>query len=208
LLDEAPADFSAGASSCPPVARRRYDLWRIAAVPAKAKISIPHIPSSTIGGSMHSTRNPSALLLSTYLEVGLGWLRPSTKAAVRFLVAAGGSPASMAGLLRASGCRDRHQLAYCLRRDGLPPLRQLAAWIKLLTWAADHELGGTSLCKLALAEAGDPAVRYRLVKRLTRLTWTQVSHRGFAWVGGEFLAKCEAPPAYNPTRAISERWCS
>src|SRR3954469_13729024 len=41
LLDEAPAEKSAGASSCPPVARRRYDLWRIAAVPAKAKISMP-----------------------------------------------------------------------------------------------------------------------------------------------------------------------
>src|SRR2546427_12281382 len=48
--------------------------------------------------------------------------------------------ASSAGEIAAwVGLRDRHQLARGLRRDGLPPLEQLAGWARGLYWMRSEE---------------------------------------------------------------------
>jgi hypothetical protein len=91
------------------------------------------------------------------------------------------------------GLKSRHQLAYLLGAEGLPRLQRLAAWIRLLTWVADYELQGVSLCRASLSEAKDPAFRYRLVQRLTGEEWTVVRSRGLTWLLEEFLAKCHCP---------------
>lgn len=91
---------------------------------------------------------------------------------------------------RSLGLRDRHQLAYRLRQDGLPPLRSVAGWIRLALWVAEAELEGTSLCRAALCESQDPGIRYRTIRRLTGLQWSQVKARGLVWVIEELKRAC------------------
>jgi hypothetical protein len=89
--------------------------------------------------------------------------------------------------------RDRHQLTYALRNDRLRSLRTLASWVRLAVWVAETEFHGTSLCHAALAESQDPSSRYRLVKRLTGLEWSQVESRGLVWVVEELVKHCVLP---------------
>lgn len=76
------------------------------------------------------------------------------------------------------GLRDRYQLARVLRRDGLPPLEQLAGWTRVLYWMLEAESSGTSLRQLAQREHVDPAVAYRLVHCVTGLPWSQAQRAG------------------------------
>jgi len=53
------------------------------------------------------------------------------------------------------GYRDRHGLARALRRDGLPPLEELAAWVRMIRWVLHWEQDHTALCEIVLAEGMD-----------------------------------------------------
>ncbi len=88
------------------------------------------------------------------------------------------------------GLRNRHQLARLLKREGLPQVEELAGWICVLSWVIEWETRGTPLFNLASAADLAPPTCYRLVKRLTGVTWTQARDRGFAWVLCGFLRQC------------------
>lgn len=77
---------------------------------------------------------------------------------------------------------SRHQLARALMRAGLPPLEHVAGWAMVLGWALRCEQEGTTLCEIAIETSRDPAVCYRLVKRLTGRVWTEVMALGTTWV--------------------------
>ena len=77
---------------------------------------------------------------------------------------------------------NRHQMARTLMRAGLPPLEHIAGWAMVLGWTLRTEQDGTTLCEIAAESRRDPAVCYRLVKRLTGKVWTEVSALGSIWV--------------------------
>jgi hypothetical protein len=77
---------------------------------------------------------------------------------------------------------NRHQLARTLMRAGLPPLEHVAGWAMVLGWVVRCEQEGTTLCEIGLETSRDPAVCYRLVKRLTGRVWTEVTALGSGWV--------------------------
>jgi hypothetical protein len=102
------------------------------------------------------------------------------------------------------GLRNRHQLARALRRDGLPQFEQLCAWICVMEWIAEWEHGQISLFKLASSTDLAPPTCYRMVKRLTGVTWTEARQRGLAWVLSEFSHSCPAL-VYRPSQAEQSR---
>lgn len=139
---------------------------------------------------MTAERDPLDVIL-TMIDVRLSWLDPSSRQLLALLVRARGSVRSADGLARDLGLSNRHQLAYVLRTQGLPPLRTLAAWLRILVWLHEFETAGLTICRASLSEAKDPASRYRLVKRLTGFEWTTVRARGFVWLVEEFLIQCQ-----------------
>lgn len=155
---------------------RRYDR-RLAGPEQSHTIAKPMTYSSTA-------------LVSTMLHLVLPGLSQAGRDAIDRLLDERGRLQSAESLAHAVGLRNRHQLAYVLQRDGLPPAQHLAAWLRLLIWVAEYELEGTSICRASLHEARDPAYRYRLVKRLTGLDWTAVRQRGTVWLLHEFIGRC------------------
>ena len=131
--------------------------------------------------------------LTTVLLVGAPWLSPVGRDIVGHLTMTRGRFGTADAFARSRGLRDRHQLAYALRCNRLPPLLALAGWIKVLVWVMEYEDGGRSICRSSLLEASDPAYRYRLVKRVTGLPWSSVRTRGLAWAVQEFLDACRPP---------------
>lgn len=93
-----------------------------------------------------------------------------------------GRIASAENFARTVGYRDRHHLTRALRNAGLPPLESLVHWTLVLTWAHAWELHRTSLSRLAAHADRDVAGCYRIVRRVTGLTWTEVRTRGSGWV--------------------------
>ncbi len=85
------------------------------------------------------------------------------------------------------GTSSRFALARLLRRDGLPPLHDLSAWISVLTWVTTAERTHASLFSIASRSGRSPATCYRLVKRVTGLTWSAVLTRGSLWTLRMFL---------------------
>lgn len=98
-------------------------------------------------------------------------------------------------LAAAVGLRNRHQLARLLRREGLPQVEELAGWICVLNWIIEWEARQTPLFKLAISSHLPPPTCYRMVKRLTGVTWTQARHRGLAWVLFAFMRQCRSVSA-------------
>src|SRR3989442_8123683 len=88
------------------------------------------------------------------------------------------------------GLPSRFALARLLKRDGLPPLKDLAAWVSVLVWVDSANCGGRSLCQLAFRARKDPGFCYRTVRRITGHTWGEIRLRGLAWVLKLFLAHC------------------
>lgn len=101
------------------------------------------------------------------------------------------------------GLRSRHQLARCLKRDGLPPLEELAGWVSVMIWVVAWESNGTSLFRNAINSNREPATCYRTVKRITGLSWRAVRERGMPWVLLQFRERCTGPRA--PDRLHANR---
>ncbi|HEV2670972.1 MAG TPA: hypothetical protein VGU74_07760 [Gemmatimonadales bacterium] len=96
------------------------------------------------------------------------------------------------------GFHDRYQLARSLRRDGLPPLEVLSGWARTLYWILEAETSGISLRELAERERLDPAVAYRLVRRVTGSRWSEVRRDGLASALLRFKDRCgHTAPAQN-----------
>jgi len=89
------------------------------------------------------------------------------QAIVDALLLTGGSIGTAQELAPHIGERNRFALARFLRREGLPPLHDLAGWARVLFWLDSAEQSGCSLCQLAFHANRDPAACYRDVKRVT-----------------------------------------
>lgn len=89
------------------------------------------------------------------------------------------------------GLPSRFALARLLRREGLPGLQELAAWISVLGWVVAAERSRVSLFMIASRTGRSPPVCYRTVRRLTGLTWAQLVARGSPWVLRLFIDRCQ-----------------
>lgn len=130
------------------------------------------------------------------------------------LMLGGGCIGSTTVVAQRLGFPSRFALARMLRRQGLPGLRELGAWISLLRWLIAAERSEAPLFVIATRSRRCPAVCYRTVKRLTGLTWVQVRERGSAWALRRFIAltKANSPlpsppgsPAAGTTRTALRR---
>ena len=90
------------------------------------------------------------------------------------------------------GLPSRFALGRMMRREGLPGLRELADWVSVLEWVSAAERTEASLFTLATRSHKSPAVAYRVVKRLTGLTWVELKGRGWPWALRLFVGRCRA----------------
>ncbi len=114
-----------------------------------------------------------------------------SRAVVEAVFLSGGSIGTAAQVAPHLGLHNRFELARFLKREGLPPLHDLAAWASVLAWLDRAEGTGCSLCQLAFRARKDPATCYRTVKRVTGLRWGELRRRGSAWVLQRFVAQLD-----------------
>lgn len=138
--------------------------------------------------------------IAQHLHTALPHLSVRAQAILDALLLNGGHLGTAGELAPHIGEPNRFALARMLRREGLPPLHSLAAWMRVLTWVERAEESGCSLCQLAFRCQTDPAVCYRTVKRVTGLRWGALRRRGSRWVIADFIAHC------RPRRGL--RWWS
>ncbi len=119
-----------------------------------------------------------------------------SRSVVEAVLLSGGSIGTAQEVAPYLGLHNRFELARLLKREGLPPLHDLAAWASVLAWLDRAEGTGCSLCQLAFRARKDPATCYRTVKRVTGLRWAELRRRGSPWVLRRFVALCE-PQARN-----------
>jgi DNA-binding phage protein len=93
-------------------------------------------------------------------------------------------------LARQAGLHNRHALARTLKREGLPSICRLAAWIRVLTWVLECEEDGVSISALALGRCHEPAAYYRTIKRVTHHTWRELQSLGVPWILLELEREC------------------
>jgi len=115
-----------------------------------------------------------------------------TRAVVEAVLLCGGPIGSAQCVAPHLGLRNRFELARLLKREGLPPLHDLAAWASVLAWLDRAECTGSSLCELAFRARKDPATCYRTVKRVTGRRWVELRQLGSRWVIEQFVAHCRA----------------
>ena len=106
------------------------------------------------------------------------------------LAGSGGCIVSADSFAAGLGFRSRHQLARALRREGLPQIEELCAWIKVLHLLLEWEHTHRSLFTLALEAALHPPTCYRLVKRVSGKTWRQACADGYAIMLLSFVNRC------------------
>ena len=72
----------------------------------------------------------------------------------------------------------------------MPPLEVIGGWARTLYWVLEAETSGVSLRELADRERVDPAVAYRLVRRVTGQRWSEVRREGLAVALLHFRDRC------------------
>jgi hypothetical protein len=119
-------------------------------------------------------------------------LRPSQRAEaiIDEMLLAKGSIGPAGLVARRLGFRNRFDLAAWFTRQGLPPLHELAGWISVLSWLERWETAGVALCAGALREDRDPGACYRLVQRITGMTWGEVKEAGLSGMLSCFAERC------------------
>jgi hypothetical protein len=75
----------------------------------------------------------------------------------------------------------RYRVARVLRRESLPQLEELAAWVRVMRWLVLWEGGCRSLSRIALDDGLETSVCCRTIRRLTGATWTEARARGPEW---------------------------
>jgi len=115
-------------------------------------------------------------------------LRPYPRAIVDAMTLSERSIGSATVVADRLGLRSRFQLARLLKREGLPPLHKLAAWLTVLSWTIRAERTGESLCVIAFRSHRHPSACYRLVRETTGKRWEEVRDRGSLWLQQQMLA--------------------
>lgn len=114
-----------------------------------------------------------------------------------------GHPTSTSDLAQWLGFDDRYQLARALRREGLPPMETLGGWTRTLYWIIESQASGATLRQLARREHVDPAVAYRLVRRITGRRWSEIRRAGLAEALIEFRDECRNRATGAETRQLA-----
>ena len=130
------------------------------------------------------------LRLTSVLQTALPHLSPNGRALLSALGCLNGHAPGSQELAHWLGFHDRYQLARSLRREGLPPLEVVGGWARTLYWISEAEASGKSLRELAEREQLDPAVAYRLVRRVTGRRWSEVRREGLALTLLRFRERC------------------
>lgn len=130
------------------------------------------------------------LPLASALLTRLPWLSAQGRAVINVLVCENGRPGAADLVATRLGLRTRFQLARLLRREGLPPYEVLTGWASLLYWMLEADRGSVTLLALARRARVDPAVSYRLIRRLTGLRWSDLRRLGTTAVLPRFLKLC------------------
>jgi hypothetical protein len=123
--------------------------------------------------------------------ITLHWVSPPTREILELLSTFHGLSSEL--LARKITKHSRHQVARILSRDGLPCLKRLRSWIRLIDWLFQWEAKSTSLYDSAISQDLNPAQCYRSVKRLTGLRWSEVRTRGLAWLLLNLQEHCHLP---------------
>jgi DNA-binding beta-propeller fold protein YncE len=130
------------------------------------------------------------LRLTSVLQTALPHLSDRGRALLSALGCLNGHPPCSQKLAEFLGFHDRYQLARAMRREGLPPLEVMGGWARTLYWMSEAETSGKSLRELAERERLDPAVAYRLVRRVTGRRWLEVRREGLAVTMLRFRERC------------------
>jgi len=103
------------------------------------------------------------------------------------------------------GYDSRHQLARVLGRAGLPPLEQIAAWARALSWVLRWESQRHPLARMAQEAERDAAICYKLITRLTGRRWKEVAALGSGWVVMTIRQKYGFGPVPEPSAPTTGR---
>lgn len=133
--------------------------------------------------------------LARHLHTELPHLSLRAQAVLDSLLLTGGAMGTAQQLARDLGLRNRFQLARFLRKEGLPPLHELAAWTRVLGWLDCAERSGCSLCYLAFRAKRDPAACYRDVRHIAGVGWRELRQQGSRRLLADFLSRCAARPS-------------
>jgi hypothetical protein len=116
---------------------------------------------------------------------------------VEALAASGGLVPDAGRFAAVLAMGSRYRVARMLRREALPQLEELAAWVRLIRWLVRWEASSRSLSRMALDDGLETSVCCRTVRRLTGTTWTEARARGSAWAILLLSERC---------RALARRW--
>ncbi len=125
--------------------------------------------------------------ISSILHESLPRLSLCGRAIIDAALLNGGSIGTAQDVAHHLGLRNRFALARLMTREGLPPLKDLAAWASVLTWVDRTERTGCSLCEQAFRVRKDPGFCYRTVNRITGRRWQE---HGLTWTLKLFLTHC------------------
>src|SRR5262245_4997947 len=124
------------------------------------------------------------------LHTSLPWISFRTRVLIEAMVLGGGTIGSGTDAARGLGVTTRFGLTRALRREGLPSLPRLSAWIRVLIWTWNWEHDHVSLGPAAINNGKDPAAYYRLIRRMTKKNWSTVRELGTRWVLRSLLEDC------------------
>lgn len=134
------------------------------------------------------------LPLTTLFHAVLPGFSAKARTVINTLACYNGVYRSASYVANLAGMRNRHQLARLLRREGLPPLVELAGWTRALYWLLQAEATGSSLRQVA-SRAGVPtATAYRLVRRVTGMPWSALRRAGLSDALMKLRDRCRQQP--------------
>ena len=134
----------------------------------------------------------------------LPWLSAQGRAAINVVACENGRTRSAHVFAARLGLRTRFQLARLLHREGMPPYEVLTGWASVLYWMLEADRTGVTLLALARRSHLDPAMSYRLIRRLTGLRWSELRRLGTSEVLRRFLKLCR--PGRSGQTDHGRRW--
>lgn len=143
------------------------------------------------------------LQLTHLLHSSLPHVSLKGRALLSALACVNGRPASTTELAHWLGFHDRYQLARALKREGLPPIETLGGWTRTLYWIIESQTTGATLRELALREHLDPAVAYKLVRRVTGRRWSEIRQAGLSGAVLSFRDHCSSRAGSRQIRHVA-----
>ena len=137
-----------------------------------------------------------------HIQHALPWLSVESLLVMRHLLTSD-RPGTSEAVARQLGLLNRFRLARILKRDGLPPFHRLSGWAKVLHWLDEGERSTVSLCTAALTEGSEPSARYRLVKLVTGVHWTEARTTGAHWALAKFIQEIDAYRLRNTRSSVT-----